>query len=40
MLLIKKLKKKLKEEEKASIIKTNMGDVEKALEEILEEEAA
>lgn len=39
MLLIEKLKKKLKEEEKASGIETNMSDVEKALEEILEKEA-
>ena len=38
-LLIEKLKKKLKEEEKASGIETDMNDVEKALEEILEEEA-
>ena len=35
-LLIEKLKKKLKEEEKASGIETDMNDVEKALEEILE----
>ncbi|XP_029209096.1 uncharacterized protein LOC114972841 [Acropora millepora] len=39
-LLIEKLKKKLKEEEKASGIETDMNDVEKALEEILEKEAA
>ena len=38
-LLIEKLKKKLKEEEKASGIETDMNDVEKALEEILEKEA-
>ena len=35
-LLIEKLKKKLAEEEKASGIETDMNDVEKALEEILE----
>ena len=39
MLLIEKLKEKLKEEEKASGIETNISDVEKALEEILEKEA-
>ena len=39
MLLIEKLKRKLKEEENASGIETNMSDVEKALEEILEKEA-
>ena len=33
-LLIEKLKKKLKEEEKASGIETSMSDVEKALEEM------
>ena len=38
-LLIEKLKKKLAEEEKASGIETDMNDVEKALEEILEKEA-
>lgn len=38
-LLIEKLKKKLKEEEKASGIETDMNDVEKALEEILEKDA-
>ena len=38
-LLIEKLKKKLKEEEKASGIETDINDVEKALEEILEKEA-
>ena len=38
-LLIEKLKKKLKEEEKASGIDTDMNDVEKTLEEILEKEA-
>ena len=38
-LLVEKLKKKLKEEEKASGIETDMNDVEKALEEILEKEA-
>ena len=38
-LLIEKLKKKLKEEEKASGIETGMSEVEKALEEILEKEA-
>ena len=38
-LLVEKVKKKLKEEEKASRIETNMSDVEKALEEILEKEA-
>ncbi|KAK2563382.1 hypothetical protein P5673_013078 [Acropora cervicornis] len=38
-LLIEKLKKKLKEEKKASGIETDMRDVEKALEEILEKEA-
>ena len=37
-LLIEKLKKKLKEEEKASGIETDMSDVEKALEEILGKE--
>ena len=39
MLLIEKLKKKLKEEKKAIGTETNMSDVEKALEEILEKEA-
>ena len=39
MLLIEKLKKKLKEEKKAIGIETDMSDVEKALEEILEKEA-
>ena len=38
-LLIEKLKKKLKEEEKASGIETSMSDVEKALEEIMEKES-
>lgn len=38
-LLVEKLKKKLKEEEKTSGIETDMNDVEKALEEILEKEA-
>ena len=38
-LLIENLKKKLKEEEKASGIETDMSDVEKALEEVLEKEA-
>ena len=38
-LLIEKLKKKLKEEEKASSIETDVNDVEKALEEILKKEA-
>ncbi|KAK2562547.1 hypothetical protein P5673_014226 [Acropora cervicornis] len=38
-LLIEKLKKKLKEEEKASGIETDMNDVEKTLEEILDKEA-
>lgn len=38
-LLIEKLKKKLQEEKKASGIETDMNDVEKALEEILEKEA-
>ena len=38
-LLSEKLKKKLKEEEKASGIETDMTGVEKALEEILEKEA-
>jgi len=38
-LLIEKLKKKLKEEEKAGGIETDMNDVERALEEILEKEA-
>jgi len=37
-LLIEKLKKKIKDEEKASGIETDMNDVEKALEEILENE--
>ena len=38
-LLIEKLKKKLKEKEKASGIETSMTDVEKALEEIMEKES-
>ena len=38
-LLVEKLKKKLKEEEKASGIETDMNYVEKALEEIPEKEA-
>jgi len=38
-LLIEKLKKKLKEQEKASGIETDMNNVERALEEILEKEA-
>ena len=38
-LLIEKLKKKLKEEEKASGIDTDMNDVGKTLEEILQKEA-
>ena len=38
-LLTEKLKKKLKEEEKASGIETSMSDVEKALEEITEKES-
>ena len=38
-LVIEKLKKKLKEEEKASGIETGMSDVEKALEEIMEKES-
>ena len=38
-LLIENLKKKLKEEEEASGIETDMSDVEKALEEVLEKEA-
>ena len=38
-LLIEKLKKKLKEEEKASGIETSMSDVEKALEELIEKES-
>ena len=38
-LLIEKLKKKLKEEEKASGIETDVNDVEKALEEILKKVA-
>ena len=38
-LVIEKLKKKLKEEEKASGIETSMSDVEKALEEIMEKES-
>ena len=37
-LLIEKLKKKIKDEEKASGIKTDMNDVEKAFEEIPEKE--
>ena len=38
-LLIEKLKIKLKEEEKATGIETDINNVEKALEEILEKEA-
>ena len=38
-LVIEKLKKKLKEEEKASGIETSMSDVEKPLEEIMEKES-
>ena len=38
-LLIEKLKKKLKEEEKASGIETTMSDVEKALEEMMKKES-
>ena len=38
-LLIKKLKKKLKEEGKATGIETSMSDVEKAFKEIMEKES-